>query len=195
MNKTWLSSDLHFGHKNIVKYTNRGVDTTAEDHDRWLIDLWNSQLHPSDTLIHLGDFSFHKDVNKTLEIIDQLNGNLVMIKGNHDQSKDFFGPIARHKKVIRAVHYDEIKIKGNHTCLFHFGLAIWHRQHHGAWHLHGHSHGSYTPEHGKILDVGLDNAYNVLGQHRFFTEDDIKTYMGKRSIYVADQHTKREGDM
>lgn len=191
----FFTSDLHFFHRNIVKYTNRGVDTTQEDHDEWLIRLWNSQVHGGAIVYVLGDFSFHKNPKKTLELIDRLNGQIVMIKGNHDHSKDFFGPIARHKKVIRAVHYDEIKIKGNHTCLFHFGLAIWHRQHHGAWALVGHSHGQWVPEHGKILDVGLDSAYNILGQHRFFTEDDIKAYMDKREIYVADRHTKREGDM
>lgn len=190
----WFSSDLHWGYRNIVSYTNRGVDTTQEEHDEWLVNLWNSQVKPGHTLYHLGDFSFHKNPKKTLELIDRLNGQIVMIKGNHDHS-DMFKEYAKHPKVIEAVHYKEMKVAGVNTCLFHFPIAAWNRQHHGAYCIHGHSHGSYTPEHGKILDVGLDNAYNVLGQHRFFTEDDIKTYMGKRSIYVADQHTKREGDM
>lgn len=55
MSKVWLTSDLHFQHRRIVEYTNRGVDTTQEDHDRWLIDLWNSQVNKNDTVYSLGD--------------------------------------------------------------------------------------------------------------------------------------------
>lgn len=190
----WFTSDIHWYHRNIVSYTNRSVDTTQEEHDEWLVNLWNSQVKHGHILYHLGDFSFHKNPKKTLEIIDRLNGQIVMIKGNHDHS-DAFKEYAKHPKVIEAVHYKEMKVAGVNACLFHFPIAVWNRQHHGAWHLHGHSHGNYTPLNGKVLDVGLDSAYNVLGEHRFFTEEDIAQYMETRPLAVLDHHTVREGDM
>lgn len=190
----WFTSDIHAHHRNIVSYTNRGVDTTQEQHDEWLANLWNSQVKPGHLVYHLGDFSFDKDVNKTFEFIERLNGQIVMIKGNHDHT-DMCKAYATHHKVSEVVQYKEMKVAGLNACLFHFPLVSWHRQHHGAIMLHGHCHSSYNPEHGKILDVGLDSAYNILGSHRFFTEDDIKAYMDKRTMHVADHHTKREGDM
>ncbi|MDP2727308.1 MAG: hypothetical protein Q8P59_07165, partial [Dehalococcoidia bacterium] len=39
--------------------------------------------------------------------------------------------------------------------LCHYPVARWDRSHHGAWHLHGHSHGFYKGR-GFILDVGVD---------------------------------------
>lgn len=159
-----------------------------------MVNLWNTQVKSGDIVYHLGDFSFHKSAEKTIELIDQLKGQIVMIKGNHDHS-DAFRMYIAHNKVIEVTHYKEIKIAGVNSVMFHFPIAVWHRQHHGAWHLHGHSHGNYTPLNGKVLDVGLDSAYNVLGEHRFFTEEDIAQYMETRPLAILDHHTAREGDM
>jgi calcineurin-like phosphoesterase family protein len=41
--------------------------------------------------------------------------------------------------------------------LCHYPIGEWDRKHHGAWHLHGHSHGRYVhQDDGLILDVGVD---------------------------------------
>jgi hypothetical protein len=41
-----------------------------------------------------------------------------------------------------------------------------------------------------MLDVGLDSAYNLYGEHKFITEDDVITFMQHEDIYTADQHRK-----
>lgn len=188
----WFTSDLHFFHKNIVKFTNRGVDTDVESHNEWLIHLWNSTVKPGDRVWHLGDFSFAKDVRKTLDILDRLNGQKFFFKGNHDHS-DNFKAIRESGKVAGAYEYKEHKFDVNHICMFHFPIASWHRQHHGSWHLHGHSHGSYKQGKGKILDVGIDNAFMMYNKHKFFHLDEIEAYMDTRPIYIADEH--RNGDL
>ena len=44
----------------------------------------------------------------------------------------------------------------SHTItLSHYPLAEWEAGHHGAWHLHGHSHGQHRGP-GSKLDVGVD---------------------------------------
>jgi calcineurin-like phosphoesterase family protein len=56
-----------------------------------LIEAWNSVVKKDDEVFHLGDFCF-KGYDKWVEIIKQLNGQITIIKGNHDKqvsSKNF----------------------------------------------------------------------------------------------------------
>lgn len=190
MNNPWFTSDLHFYHKKIVEYTNRGVDTDQENHDKWLIDLWNRQVHPSDIVFQLGDFCFNRrKLEDILKITRQLNGKIVCIKGNHcdrdamkktgmefyDQKLKTFTVVERKQQIV----------------MNHFAMEIWENKQHGAWHLFGHSHGSFQPAEGKRVDVGLDNAYNLFGEHRFFTLEDLDTYMSKRPLVHLDHHSER----
>lgn len=190
MTTKWFTSDLHFSHKNIVKFTNRGKDTTQEEHDEWLIDVWNSQVNNGDLVYHLGDFSFATKYNNIRNIVVRLNGNIFMIKGNHD-SEEMLDALADDNLFnINWSHYKEIKLKGQDykTVLFHFPIGSWHKQAKGSIHLHGHSHGNYLDSRGKMLDVGLDSAYNIFGKHKFFSEDEVLELMRKKKIYVSDHH-------
>jgi calcineurin-like phosphoesterase family protein len=188
-NKKWFTSDLHFQHRNIVKFTDRGIVTTQEDHDEWLIDLWNSTVKKGDLVYHLGDFSFAKGYDSVKNIVQRLNGQIIMIKGNHDR-EEHLKRLKLEGMIAKYSMYEEIKIAGNPTVLFHFPISSWHRQSHGAWHLHGHTHGNLKSDRsiGKMLDVGIDNAYNVTGKHQFFDEDMITDYMSKREFYISDIH-------
>ena len=188
--KTFFTSDLHYSHKRICEFTDRKLFTTQENHDEWLIDIWNKQVSKSDLVIHLGDFSFAKDVKDIENVLDRLNGVKHFIKGNHDYS-DNLKSLKQSGHVSWVGDYREIKIAGNSTVLFHFPIAVWHKQHYGSFHLHGHSHGNYSISEGKILDVGLDSAYNILGEHRLFTEEDVLQYMQNRKVQILDHHVER----
>lgn len=199
MSKTFYTSDLHFAHKNIVKFTDRGLVTTQEGHDDWLKDLWNSQVGENDTVIHLGDFSFRWKLEELVALTSSLNGRKVMILGNHDDEQTMRNLLDYTKSGVCAVkHYMRLSLSGCREQkykaeLFHFPIASWRDQAHGSWHLHGHSHGNYADsDKGKILDVGLDSAYKILGEHRFFTEDDIINHMNAREVYTRDHHRKVE---
>lgn len=82
MNQTWFISDTHFGHKNIITYCNRPFAGLPEM-DQCMIDRWNSVVKPNDTVWHLGDFAFRGQQYINL-ILNQLNGRIKLIKGNHD---------------------------------------------------------------------------------------------------------------
>ena len=47
----------------------------------------------------------------------------------------------------------------NHSItLCHYPMAVWDRKHYGAWHLHGHSHGTFEYKNGETaIDVGVDS--------------------------------------
>lgn len=82
----YIISDTHFYHNNIIKYCNRPFSSVEEMNDT-LIENWNSIVKPEDTVFHLGDFAFKKNVNNIIHIVDRLNGKIVLIKGNHDHYK------------------------------------------------------------------------------------------------------------
>ena len=66
--KVFYIADLHFGHKNIIRYDNRPFKT-VEEMDRALIERWNKAVSKNDTVFILGDISWH-DETKTAEIFE-----------------------------------------------------------------------------------------------------------------------------
>jgi len=79
--KTFIISDTHFRHTNIIRYCNRPFASVGEMNER-LIDNWNSTVAPEDTVYHLGDFGF----GNLSEFRGRLNGHIHLIRGNHDSS-------------------------------------------------------------------------------------------------------------
>jgi len=189
----YFVSDTHWHHKKIVEITNRGVETTQEEHTDWLINLWNKQVTNSDQVYLLGDVSFATKYDQIKEVFERLNGQIFVVKGNHCRTAMLDKLLDDH--LIQAWYqYKEIKINTTDVCLFHFPISSWNKQGYGSIHLHGHCHGSFTPEKGKILDVGIDSAYNIFGVHRLFSELDIIEYMSKREVNVNDHHKDRTLD-
>lgn len=78
---TFIISDTHFRHKNIIKYCNRPFFSAGEMNE-CLIHNWNSVVAPEDTVYHLGDMGF----GDLSEFRGRLNGTIHLIKGNHDCS-------------------------------------------------------------------------------------------------------------
>ena len=178
-----FSSDLHLLHKNICKYTDRNLVTTQELHDQWLIDLWNSQVNKGDLVYVLGDVSFGK-IQDTKKLVQQLNGSIIVIKGNHDKREDL-DELQDCNLIAKWYEYKEIRPIDKYICMFHFPIACWHKQEYGAWHLFGHSHGNYQQE-GLCLDVGIDSSYNVFGKHKLFTYDEVHDIMQSKNFVVND---------
>jgi len=86
MPNTFLVSDTHFGHAGVCRFLNadgtklRPWDNPA-DMDEAMVELWNSVVKPKDKVYHLGDVVINR---KALSTLGRLNGDKVLIKGNHD---------------------------------------------------------------------------------------------------------------
>ena len=78
----FFTSDTHFGHSKIIDYCKRPF-SSIEEHDKTLIQNWNNVVGQDDTVFHLGDFAYGNS-QFISNIIKQLNGNIILIKGNHD---------------------------------------------------------------------------------------------------------------
>lgn len=185
----YFTADLHFYHKRIVELSNRSVSTTKEDHTEWLIDLWNSQVKRNDDIYCLGDFSFHGKYDIVANLTDRLNGNKFLIRGNHDNPSTL-RKLEENRKIIKFRDYMEVKICDQSIILFHYPILSFHKQHYGSWHLHGHSHGNLLDSKGKILDVGIDSAYKIYKEYKFFSFEMVKGLMDSKKLHIADSHRK-----
>lgn len=81
--KIFLVSDMHFDHKNIIKYTDRPFKT-VEDMNRTLVHNWNSSVGKRDRVYYLGDMTFGRGRRSIDFWLSKLNGEIRFMRGNHD---------------------------------------------------------------------------------------------------------------
>lgn len=87
MGKIFFIADLHFDDENIILYENRPVKNSAEMNNL-LINRWNNTVSIEDTVYVLGDFCENAEKNK--ELLDNLKGTKILVKGNHDTQTNSF---------------------------------------------------------------------------------------------------------
>jgi len=81
----FVTSDQHFNHFKISQLCGRKFRSLEEMHNV-MIKLWNNTIRPQDIVIHLGDIVFTKGASSEVsKIISQLNGRIILVKGNHDR--------------------------------------------------------------------------------------------------------------
>lgn len=148
MNKTFFTADTHFSHDNIRKYCNRPFDT-AEEMNEVMIERWNSVVKQGDLIYHLGDFSW----GDPIPILEQLNGQVYYIIGNHDKRN--YRVLQEHQKIVWMKDLFTLKHDGKSTTLCHYAMYRWPKAHFNEWHLFGHTHGTLAGV-GKSFDVGVD---------------------------------------
>jgi calcineurin-like phosphoesterase family protein len=87
MPAVFLVSDTHFGHAGVCRFMrNDGVTKlrpwdNPEEMDEEMVKRWNETVRPNDKVYHLGDVVINR---KSLNIMHRLNGDKVLIRGNHD---------------------------------------------------------------------------------------------------------------
>jgi calcineurin-like phosphoesterase family protein len=83
MTSRWFTSDTHFGHANIIKYSNRPFNDIPHMNEE-LIANWNGVVGEDDIIYHLGDVAMGP-WEKWDEVLTRLNGRKVLVVGNHDR--------------------------------------------------------------------------------------------------------------
>jgi calcineurin-like phosphoesterase family protein len=83
--KRYLLSDTHFCDERILRYESRPF-ASVQEMDTALIEHWNGIVKSEDTVFVLGDFSAG-DEETTKEILSLLQGEKVLVMGNHDQQR------------------------------------------------------------------------------------------------------------
>ena len=105
MPAVFLTSDTHFGHTGVCRFTrNDGVTKLrpwddADEMDEEMVRRWNDRVRPNDKVYHLGDVVINR---KALKIMSRLNGDKVLIRGNHDIFRD--DEYRQYFRELRAYH-------------------------------------------------------------------------------------------
>lgn len=161
----FFTSDTHFYHKNVIKYSNRPYNSIEEMHED-MIDRWNKAVGKGDLVYHLGDFSLESNPKLIDAILGRLNGKIILIRGNHDRWLDRIDRVKHNNKFIKIEDYYETNIQhpdGTHikASLMHYPMHTWNRSHYGSVQLHGHCHGAIDAQNRKLrrMDVGVDSEY------------------------------------
>ena len=155
----WFTSDLHLGHSNVLRFTDRPWDTVAEMNEA-LVGAINERVAPDDELWVLGDFSYRMslaDARAAREAI--LCRNVHLVPGNHDRNWET--PEAAGTFLVEPP-IAQVKFGGRRLVCSHFPMMDWAGLGHGSVHLHGHIHSSpeynlSNRERGLLrYDVGVD---------------------------------------
>ena len=149
MPSVFLTSDTHFGHLGVCKFLcSDGVTkirpwTDPDQMDEDMVARWNDRVRPTDKVYHLGDVVINR---KSLKILDRLNGDKVLIKGNHDIFK--LGDYTKYFRDIRSYHVMNglilSHIPVHPESLYRFGCNI-----------HGHLHQN------RVMRVGSDGSPEI----------------------------------
>ncbi len=104
MPSVFLVSDTHFGHAGVCRFlrddgTKLRPWDNPEEMDEHMVKVWNETVKPTDKVYHLGDVVINR---KAMSILHRLNGDKVLIRGNHDIFRD--EEYRQHFRELRAYH-------------------------------------------------------------------------------------------
>ncbi len=157
--KTFVCSDTHFGHANIVRYCERPF-RDVHHMGTELVRRWNEPVSNDDTVYFIGDFAMGPKVDEEfiVSVLSSLNfKTMYVVLGNHDQPNKKYKQKGL-KRIVDDNSLDRIEIlpdifelafKGKKFVMCHYPMKDWDGKFHGSVHLHGHCHGralSVPPE-------------------------------------------------
>lgn len=160
MPSVFLVSDTHFGHAGVCRFTESdGVTkirpwTDPAQMDEDMVRMWNETVKPTDKVYHLGDVVMNR---KALPIMHRLNGDKVLIRGNHDIFPD--EEYRKYFREIRAYHVMNGMIL-SHIPLHSDSLGRF------GTNIHGHLHSNRVKK-----AIGVDAKTGVV---KYGNENDIR---------------------
>ena len=190
--KTYITSDWHFFHKNMIGENGfvgvRKKYKTIEQMNEALLLSINSLVTNDDILIHCGDISMHSKHKEVYDLLTQIKGQLILIKGNHDTSK-LFTYINNNNyllgngkpKFITEEIGRRIKKDGSVFYITHYPLHIGENRK-NMYNLCGHIHENYA-QFSNILNIGVDSPEHPFGFQPILLEDAINLVKLKHNKY------------
>lgn len=164
--KTWVTSDMHFGHDKEFIWRIRGFNS-VEEMNNGIIERWNSMVRPEDEVYVLGDLIMGTIDN--ISFVNQLNGKLHIALGNHDTQKREEA-YQRLDNVVEVVPVGfKIKYKKINFIMTHWPTMIENNQetiYQTGANLYGHTHQqtNFYEDKPCVYHVGMDShdCYPVL---------------------------------
>lgn len=152
----FFTADEHYGHRNVIKFCKRPF-VDIDDMREKLIAAHNAKVSKGDFTYHIGDMFWRTcSVDEAVTIMTRLNGQHVLVYGNHDELVEN-GPHLRQKfvKISERLYLDKTSISPK-IVLDHYAGRVWRGSHKGTWQLYGHSHAALPEAKTLSFDVGVD---------------------------------------
>ena len=147
---TWLVSDTHFGHENIIGFCHR-----PEDHEQAIIAEWRRAVPDDATVLHLGDLCYRGNAWFKNVVAPELTGERkLLIRGNHDKKPFKFYRDCGFKIILPfAIQYDSVPGVFWDVSFSHYPwneaeegrMNAWDVRIHGHIHNNGYSRDAYVP--------------------------------------------------
>lgn len=167
--KVFLTSDLHFGHKNILDFCKRPFADIKEMSEK-LIENWNSVVGEDDIVLDTGDVLWFDGRHDAKRVLEKLNGKHYIIQGNHDRKQTF--ELCNPTKISVLESEAQVWIEGLdcekkvvELFLSHCPMMTWPHRGYGVPNFFGHIHtkegienmDSDLPLWPLQYDIGVDN--------------------------------------
>ena len=201
MSNKFVTADHHFFHEGIISHCNRPftkfndrgeIVPDVPSMNQTMLERWNSVVRPNDIVYYLGDM-FYKGHTKDCEgIVDQLNGQIYFVRGNHDQVAKKF----KHR-FLSWGDMLEVKQDGQLLVLCHYALRVWNKSHVGSYHVYGHSHGQLPEDPNSLsFDIGVDcwNFFPVSLDEVFQKMKQKESARGENRLETRPQDQARTAD-
>lgn len=153
--KTWIISDTHFHHKNILTFKDDDENIIRDFKDvdemnQFLVNNWNSVVKKDDKVYHLGDVAMSTSA-WAFEILRELNGRKILIKGNHDNAR--LNIYSRHFDDIRSSH---LLRTGSGRKVFLSHIPIHSSSLRNNFNVHGHLHHRIIEDDFRYINVSCE---------------------------------------
>lgn len=154
MPAVFLTSDTHFGHAGVCRFlrddgTKLRPWDNPDEMDEEMVKRWNETVRPNDKVYHLGDVVINRRAMNTLY---RLNGDKVLIRGNHDIFRD--DEYRQHFRELRAYHVM------NGMILSHIPIHVESLGRFGV-NIHGHLHANRVKMSNGYREV-VDTRYHCV---------------------------------
>lgn len=198
----FFTSDLHFGHANVIDYCNRPYKSVQEMNEA-IINEWNSKVAAEDEVIFVGDFGINVNTVLNADLVNKLNGRKHIVVGNHDFN---FTKLHKHiefestcAKYIAAGWESISTLKtmflkdGTHVTITHLPPCNEHDTRYGDFkiendpskvYLHGHLHGYYRKKRN-MIDVCFDAELKIL------SEDEVISFIKDERDLIPTRLTEK----
>lgn len=145
---TFVCSDPHFGHDNMVARYRTQFKSTKE-HDETIIRNWNSVVSKRDKVYILGDITMEN--RKFYHLLGRLNGLKIVVGGNHDKESDAKELLKYVDKIVGVVKYKQYWLTH---------IPIHSSELRGKKNIHGHIHNRHIKRFGfkdrRYINVSMD---------------------------------------
>jgi calcineurin-like phosphoesterase family protein len=192
-------SDTHFYHYQLLEPNDFAPRhfKNGDAMNQGMIDAWNERVDDNDTVYHLGDISMRPQDTptdeETYDMLKQLKGHMILIKGNHDY-RSLFKFLSKHNETMSdgkpRFQFEDVGalLKFDHTQFYctHYPMLLGKVEQ--IINLHGHIH-HYSVPIAENINVGVD------APEREYLSEDLPWGSPLRGEEIIEMYEKKKVDL